>query len=178
MDIGLLEYCKIGFEYCWRGLFYCRIGLEYCRMGSEYSRIELEYCIIDYYRVQLEYCRIGLEYCSIEWDYCRVEEYCRIEREKLEAHQSKVFILSHLTSLQEGTCGQNRTIELFFPRLAHTTPFQTSKSQTIFVIPLRVCSESTLALRCLLVEETCKLVKGKRSRNSRFSDREMQAGRV
>ena len=134
-------------------------------MGSEYSRIELEYCIIDYYRVQLEYCRIGLEYCSIE-------------REKLEAHQSKVFILSHLTSLQEGTCGQNRTIELFFPRLAHTTPFQTSKSQTIFVIPLRVCSESTLALRCLLVEETCKLVKGKRSRNSRFSDREMQAGRV
>ena len=134
-------------------------------MGSEYSRIELEYCIIDYYRVQLEYCRIGLEYCSIE-------------REKLEAHQSKVFILSHLTSLQEGTCGQNRTIELFFPRLAHTTPFQTSKSQTIFVIPLKVCSESALAERCLLVEETCKLVKGKRSRNSRFSDREMQAGRV
>ena len=148
-------------------------------MGSEYSRIELEYCIIDYYRVQLEYCRIGLEYCIIVLEYCRiVKEYCRIEREKLEAHQSKVFILSHLTSLQEGTCGQNRTIELFFPRLAHTTPFQTSKSQTIFVIPLRVCSESTLALRCLLVEETCKLVKGKRSRNSRFSDREMQAGRV
>ena len=165
MAIGLLEYCKIGFEYCWRGLFYFRIGLEYCRMGSEYSRIELEYCIIDYYRVQLEYCRIGLEYCSIE-------------REKLEAHQSKVFILSHLTSLQEGTCGQNRTIELFFPRLAHTTPFQTSKSQTIFVIPLKVCSEGALALGCLLVEETCKLVKGKRSTNSRFSDREMQAGRV
>ena len=110
MDIGLLEYCKIGFEYCWRGLFYFRIGLAYCRMGSEYSRIELEYCIIDYYRVQLEYCRIGLEYCSIE-------------REKLEAHQSKVFILSHVTSLQEGTCGQNRTIELYFPRLAHTTSF-------------------------------------------------------
>ena len=134
-------------------------------MGSEYSRIELEYCIIDYYRVQLEYCRIGLEYCSIE-------------REKLEAHQSKVFILSHLTSLQEGTCGQNRTIELFFPRLAHTTPFQTSKSQTIFVIPLKVCSEGALALGCLLVEETCKLVKGKRSTNSRFSDREMQGGCV
>ena len=141
---------------------------------------ELEYCIIDYCRVELEYCRIGFEYCRIELklDYCRVEEYCRIEREKLEAHQSKVFILSHLTSLQEGTCGQNRTIELFFPRLAHTTPFQTSKSQTIFVIPLRVCSESTLAGICLLVEETCKLVKGKRSRNSRFSDREMQAGHV
>ena len=134
-------------------------------MGSEYSRIELEYCIIDYYRVQLEYCRIGLEYCSIE-------------REKLEAHQSKVFILSHLTSLQEGTCGQNRTIELFFPRLAHTTPFQTSKSETIFVIPLKVCSESALAERCLLVEETCKLVKGNRSWNSRFSDREMQGGCV
>ena len=50
MDIGLLEYCKIGFEYCWRGLFYFRIGLAYCRMGSEYSRIELEYCIIDYCR--------------------------------------------------------------------------------------------------------------------------------
>ena len=129
VDIGLLEYCK-----------YCRIGLKYCRMGSEYSRIELEYCIIDYCRVELEYCRICLEYCSIELDYCRVEEYCRIEREKLEAHQSKVFILSHLTSLQEGTCGQNRTIELYFPRLAHTTTFETSKSQTIFVIPLKVCS--------------------------------------
>ena len=73
---------------------------------------------------------------------------------------------------------KNRTIELFFPRLAHTTPFQTSNSNKKFVIPLKVCSESALALRCLLVEETCKLVKGKRSRNSRFSDREMQAGRV
>ena len=151
------------------GILQNGVGIQQNRAGILHNRL---------YRVQLEYCRIGLEYCSIELDYCRVEEYCRIEREKLEAHQSKVFILSHLTSLQEGTCGQNRTIELFFPRLAHTTPFQTSKSETIFVIPLKVCSESALAERCLLVEETCKLVKGKRSRNSRFSDREMQAGRV